>query len=222
MTLKMPRTNEEWLADLANDAAGAATQAEALTDLREYLMRAVLVYLERHHEDLIDLAWSELEQMAEDFSQEALLQIQARLDTFRGESRFTTWAYRFVINVAASELRLSRWRTLSVETRPEEYEAPFVTFIGGQEPPDPETAAARNQVIELIGHIVDEELTDRQRFALVNVHFRGAPMEEVARQLESTPNNVYKLLYDARKKIRDGLRRRHYSESDVLAVFGER
>ena len=82
----------EWLADLCNEE----TQAEALADLREYLLRAVFLYLDRHREDLTHLDRRELEFLADDFAQEALLQIQAKLDTFRGESKFTTWAYRFV------------------------------------------------------------------------------------------------------------------------------
>jgi RNA polymerase sigma-70 factor (ECF subfamily) len=218
MTPRMPRSNAEWLADLRNEEA----QAEALADLREYLLGAVFLYLDRHREDLTHLDRRELEHLAEDFAQEALLQIQAKLDTFRGESKFTTWAYRFVINVAAGELRLHRWRTLSIETLVSEGEVPLLTFLSDQEAPDPETAAARNQILELMHQIIYEELTERQRLALVSVHFHGIPMAEVARQLNSTPNNVYKLIHDARKKLKQSLQRRHYSEADVLAIFGER
>lgn len=218
MTPNRPRHNVDWLADLGNDE----TQAEALADLREYLLRAVFVYLSRHRADLTDLDWRELEHLAEDSVQEALLQILAHLDTFRGESKFTTWAYRFVINVAAGELRLHRWRTLSIETLiGNEHEVPLFTFLSDQETPDPETVAARNQVLDVIHQIVNEDLTERQRFALVNVHLRGVPMADVARHLNSTPNTVYKLIHDARKKLKDGLRRRRYSEADVLAIFGE-
>ena len=154
--------------------------------------------------------------------QEALLQILSKLDTFRGESKFTTWAYRFVINVAAGELRLHRWRTLSVEALVnEQEEIPLFTFLSDQEAPDPETVAARNQILDVIDHIINEDLTERQRFALVNVHLRGIPMADVARHLDSTPNTVYKLIHDARKRLKEGLHRRRYSEADVLAIFGE-
>jgi RNA polymerase sigma-70 factor (ECF subfamily) len=215
--LDMPRTNAEWLADLHNEE----TQAEALADLRQYLLRAVALYIERHHEDLTYLDTSASEHLAEDFAQEALLQIQANLDTFRGESKFTTWAYRFVINIAATELRLARWRTLSLESVVGEGEIPLFTFLSDQGAPDPETVAARNQIIALIRQIISEELTERQRFALVNVHLNGVPMAEVARQLGTTPNNIYKLIHEARKKLKKGLRKRYYSEGDVLAIFSE-
>jgi RNA polymerase sigma-70 factor (ECF subfamily) len=212
-----PRSNEKWLADLRNEE----TQAKALADLRQYLLRAVFLYLDRRRADLTHLEQRELEHLAEDFAQEALLQILTRLDTFRGDSKFTTWAYRFAINVAAGELRLHRWRTLSMEALVgEQEEVPLFIFLSDQEAPDPETVAARNQILDLIHQIISEDLTERQRFALVNVHLRGIPMAEVARQLDSTPNNVYKLIHDARKKLKKGLQRHHYSEADVLAIFG--
>lgn len=218
MASRSLRSNAEWLSDLRNEE----TQAAALADLREYLLRAVFLYLDRHREDLMRLDRRELEHLAEDFAQDALLQIQDNLDTFRGNSKFTTWAYRFVVNVAAGELRLHRWRTLSIETLVGEQEIPLFTFLSDQEAPDPETVAARNQILAAIRHIIDEELTERQRFALVSVHFRAVPTAEVARQLNSTPNNVYKLIHDARKKLKKGLQQRRYSEADVLSIFGER
>jgi RNA polymerase sigma-70 factor (ECF subfamily) len=216
MTPKTPRNNAEWLAALTD----GESQAEALADLREYLRRAVFLYLNRHRADLTHLDRRELEHLAEDCVQDALLQILDKLDTFRGASKFTTWAYRFVINVAAGELRLHRWRTLSIETLVGEHEVPLLTFLGDQETPDPETAAVRGQILDIIHQIINEELTDRQRFALVNVHLRGMPMDQVARQLNSTPNNVYKLIHDARKRLKAALYRRRYSEADVLAIFG--
>lgn len=213
----MPRSNEQWLSDLVDKER----QAEALTDLRDYLLRAVSLYMDRHHEDLTRLDRRELEHLAEDFAQKALLQIQDSLDGFRGDSKFTTWAYRIVINIAAGELRLRRWRTLSLDSLVGQNEIPLFTFLSEQESPSPETLVARNQIIAVLRQIIEEELTERQRFALVSVHFNGVPMAEVARQLGTTPNNVYKLIHDARKKLKNGLRKRFYSEGDVLSIFGE-
>lgn len=215
MTPKKPRSNAEWLADLGDDEI----RAEALADLRDYLLRAVFLYLDRHRDDLADLDRRELEHLAEDFAQEALLQILASLDTFRGESKFTTWAYRFVINVAAGELRLSRWRNVSIRALLGDQEASRSILIVDHGAPEPETIAARDEILDLIRTIINEELTERQRFALVAVHFRGVPVDVVARALDATPNAVYKLIHDARKKLKSGLQRRHYSEADVLAIF---
>lgn len=215
--LGRPRSREQWVADLHDKAA----RAEALKDLREYLLRTVYVYLGRHREDLSHLDRRELEQLAEDFVQDALLQILDKLDTFRGESKFTTWAYRFVINVAGTELRLHRWRTLSLESLVSHDEIPLFTFVGDQRAPDPETVAVRNQILELLNRIIHKDLTERQRFALVSIHFQGVPVPVVARELGTNPNSIYKLVHDARKKLKQGLERSHYSEADVLAIFGE-
>jgi RNA polymerase sigma-70 factor (ECF subfamily) len=217
MTARRPRTNAQWLADLADTASRTA----ALSDLREYLLRAVYLYLDRHRTDLADLDRHEIRQLAEDFAQEALLQILDRLDTFRGESKFTTWAYRFVINVAAGELRLHRWRTLSLEALADEREVRGSIFIADREAPDPETCAARERVLALIREIIERDLTERQRIALVSIHFRGVPTQVVADRLGITPNAVYKLVHDARVKLKRGLVQRRYSEADVIAIFSD-
>jgi len=218
MQRKGSRSNDEWLADLG----GEDTRAEALADLRDYLLRAVYVYMDRHREDLSDLGRSELEQMAEDFAQDALLEVLDRLDTFRGESKFTTWAYRFVINVAAGELRLRRWRTLSMEAVVGQEEVTLLHFLSDTAAPDPETAAAREEIAVLMKRVIRHELTERQRIALINVKLRGVPVDVVAEELDTNRNNIYKLVYDARKKLKEGLERRHYSQADVLAIFSRR
>lgn len=211
--LGKPRSNEQWLAQLEIE------DAEALADLREYLRRAVFTYLDRHREDLSHLERGEMEHLAEDMVQDALLQILDKLRTFRGDSKFTTWAYRFVINAAAGELRLHRWRTVSIEALGREPDVPMFTFVGDERAPDPETVAARNQILELLYRIIREDLTDLQRVALVAVHFQGVPVPVLARQLDSTANNIYKLLHDARQKLKRGLERQHYSQADVLSIF---
>ena len=215
MTANRPRTNAQWLADLADQESRAA----ALSDLREYLLRAVYLYLDRHRTDLADLDRHEIRQLAEDFAQDALLQVLAHLDTFRAEAKFTTWAYRFVINIAAGELRLHRWRTLSLEALADEREIRGSIFIADRDAPDPETRAARERVLGLIREIIEHDLTERQRIALVSIHFRGVPTRVVADRLGITPNAVYKLVHDARKKLKQGLVQRHYSEADVIAIF---
>ena len=211
--LGQPRNNEQWLAELESE------EAEALADLREYLRRAVFIYLNRHREDLNHIDRGELEQLSEDMVQDSLLQILDKLDTFRGDSKFTTWAYRFVINAAAGELRLHRWRSISIDVLSTEGEPPAFAFVGDERAPEPEKVAARNQILALLYRIIDQDLTELQRRALISVHFQGVPVVVLAQQLDSTPNSVYKLLYDARRKLKKGLEREHYSEADVLAIF---
>jgi RNA polymerase sigma-70 factor (ECF subfamily) len=211
------RSNEQWLADLRDERA----REQALTDLRDYLLRAVYTYLNRRRQDLSHLDQRELEHLAEDFAQDALIQILDKLDTFRAESKFTTWAYRFVINIAAGDLRLHRWRTVSMDVQAAGQEVPLFTFVGDEQAPDPEALAARQEILDLLYRIIDEDLTERQRFALVSIHFYAVPVPVVARQLGSTTNNVYKLVHDARRKLKKRLEEHRYSQADVLAIMGD-
>ena len=192
------RSNEQWLAELRDEG----TRDRALADLRDYLLRAVYTYLNRRRQDLSHLDQRELEHLAEDFAQDALIQILDKLDTFRAESKFTTWAYRFVINIAAGDLRLHRWRTVSMDVQAAGQEVPLFTFVGDEQAPDPEALAARQEILDLLYRIIDEDLTERQRFALVSIHFYAVPVPVVAQQLGSTPNSVYKLVHDARRKLK--------------------
>lgn len=212
------RSNEAWLMALRSEGA---LQQEALAELRQYLLRAVLVYLQRHRSDVIHMDPEEIEGLAEESTQEALVQILAKLDTFRGEGKFTTWAYKFVINIAASELRLRRWTTLSLDTLRGEEEFPLLKVVEDVQVDDPERALERRQLLELVQRIIDEDLTERQRTAIVAVHFHGVPVEEVAARLGTNRNNLYKLMHDARKRIKERLIEHHLSEGDILALFGQ-
>ena len=100
------RTNAEWLIALKSDGHAQAT---ALSDLRVYLLRAALYALYRRRGTLRDFAPTDIKQLAEDCAQDALSAILKHLDQFRGDSRFTTWAYKFAVNAALVAARRERW-----------------------------------------------------------------------------------------------------------------
>ena len=216
MSTTQRRSNEEWLRALRSRGT---SQEEALQDLRDYLLRAVLVYLSRDRSDLAHFHPDELQHLAEDWAQEALVTIVGKLDTFRGQSKFTTWAYRIVINQAAGELRHRRWSAVSLEALPEEEEPSLLSMIEDVRAQDPERATQQEEVLAIIQRIIDEELTDRQRVALTNLLFRGMPMGEVAERLGTNKNNVYKIMHDARKKLKKRLPEYDLSEDYVLSIF---
>ena len=198
--ISQTRTNAEWLNDLRGPDP---VQTQALEELRRYLIRAATTYLQRRWERLAGLEDAELLQLAQDLAQEALLDILKKLVTFRGKSRFTTWAYKFVINVAAEELRRRHWQNISLNASPTEQDLPpLADSLRDENAPDPEKALLRKAVWETLRRIIAEELTERQRTAFNALIIQDAPVEEVARQLETTPNNVYKILHDARKKLK--------------------
>jgi RNA polymerase sigma-70 factor (ECF subfamily) len=214
----MERTNEMWLKHLRD---GSPQQAEAIEDLRQYLKRAVLIYLHTRS-DLSHLAASELQQMSEDFIQDALLKIQASLDTFRGKSKFTTWAAKVAANHTISELRRAKWRDLSLDaitdagTSLQEVLA-FDSVPGS----NPDTESERRQVWQVIADVINSKLTERQRQVLVAVRVDNVPMAEVAELLDTNINNIYKLLHDARLKLKQGLQKLGWEPQYILQLFGE-
>jgi RNA polymerase sigma-70 factor (ECF subfamily) len=211
------RTNETWLNELRD---GSPQQAQALADLRQFLQQGVLAYLRRRSD--VDLAEAELRQMSEDFSQEALLKIQANLDTFQGKSKFTTWATKIAANHTISELRRARWRDLSLDvitsagTSLQE-----VLAIPPNQGSNPDTQSERQQIWQTINEVINNDLTDRQRQVLAAVQMDGVPIIEVARLLDTNANNIYKLLHDARLKLKRQLERLGLESQYILKLFSE-
>ena len=147
------------------------------------------------------------------------MEIRDNLNTFRGEAKFTTWACQIVINRAASELRRRRYSDFSLDSLRESEPAVFQSLTADKEKAEPEHVAERRSYLALLRQIVETELGERQRAAIIGVHWQGRSMEEVADALGLTRNALYKLLHDARKSIRDQLTARHLTQGDILAAF---
>ena len=214
------RSNADWVTDLS-EATGEGLSA-ALLDLQDYLLRATLMYLSQHRRELTLWSEADVRKLAEDCTQEALLEIRAQLNTFRGEAKFTTWAYRFAINRAASELRRQRYRNVSLDWLKDDAPTIFQKMLTQgplTEPVEPEHFVEQHAYLQLLADILATELNDRQRLAVIGVHWQGRSMEEVAAVLGLTRNALYKLLHDARKRIKAGLAAHYLTESDILAAF---
>jgi RNA polymerase sigma-70 factor (ECF subfamily) len=155
----------------------------------------------------------------EDFAQEALIRITGNLDSFRGESRFTTWAQKIAMNVALTELKRKRWRDVSLQDLFARRE------VADREPADnqltPEQLALQNTVLQELRRVVDEELTDGQREAVVAVILEGMPISEVGERMGTNQNALYKLLHDARRKVKWRMEAAGLSPQEVLAAFDE-
>lgn len=215
------RTNEEWLRDLQ---AEGPPQAAAVRDLREYLLKAVFLYYHRRRSDLSHLARDELAQMAEDAAQDAVLKILDKLDTFRGDSKFTTWAYRVAINQAAGDLRRRRWDNVSLDAMKESAQETLPPLLATLEDPtagDPDERVTRNQIWTLISDVIENEFTERQRIVFVSQYFHGVPPGKIAEKLGTNRNNVYKISHDARVKLKDRLLKLGLTEDEILAAFQE-
>src|SRR5215213_5806545 len=201
------RTNEQWLAELRGPNPG-----RALADLYDLLVRGLKAALGSYG--------SGLEANVGDFAQEALIKITGNLDSFRGESRFTTWAQKIAMNVALTELKRRRWRDVSLQDLFAQREA----ADRGPAAPQltPEQLALQNMVLGELRRMVDEELTDRQREAVVAVLLEGMPISEVAKRMGTNQNALYKLLHDARRKLKRQMQAAGLSPQEALAAFEER
>ena len=177
-----------------------------------------MVYLTAHRSDLVGFDYLELRQFAEDWAQQSLIQILDHLDTFRGDSKFTTWAYRVAINLTAGELRRKQWNNLSLD-KMSESESPELRRQEDTSVPSPEDQITRRQVWATIESVIQSDLTERQRTVLTRIIVEGVPVEVVADDLGTNRNNIYKLVHDARKKLRKALEDRGWSADEVLSAF---
>jgi len=212
------RTNEQWIADLTG---ASAAQTQALQDLRERLQRGIFYYLSRERSDLAQLSAQELTQMAEDLAQDATLRVMENLDSFRGDSRFTTWATKIAVRVAISDLRRARYKDFRLDDLTAEDELlPVAANLNNHNPlPNPESAAERSDVMTKIDSALREALTDRQYQALEAVALRGVPLEVVAEQMGTNRNALYKLVHDARRKLRSSLESQGLSMDYMMDLF---
>jgi RNA polymerase sigma-70 factor (ECF subfamily) len=204
------RSNEQWLAELRGPE-----RDRALADLRAVLVRGLRVALRGR-------VRQGLNEAAEDFAQEALIKITANLDTFRGESQFTTWAQKIAVRTASTELRRKRWRDVSLQEVLDSYG----TRTGesdrlADEQPTPEQLTMRSTMVATVRRFVDDELTDKQREAIVAVMFEGMPQEEAARRMGTNRNALYKLMHDARRRLKKRMEAEGLSAQDVLGSIGE-
>lgn len=202
------RDNQAWLADLR------AAEPEAIADLRAALLRGLRAALAGR-------VSGDLETISEDFVQEALLKVMGSLDSFRGESRFLTWAQKIAIHVALSDLRRKRWKDVSLQEftetpEGEEYTPALLTDPAAS----PEQEAARNELLRNVERLIFEELTERQRTAMLAILQDGVPLQVVAERMGTNPNALYKLLHDARQRMRQRLEEQAgFSAQEALALF---
>ncbi len=188
--------------------AGGPRAEVALADLRGVLLRGL-------RRALSGRAGAD-DALIEDLAQEATLRVLDRLDGYRGESRFTTWAVTIAVRVALTELRRPRWRDVSLDRLAAEDRGAL------PDPPTPASGPAREaerrEILDLLRRTLEGELTERQRTALVG-ELRGMPQEEIARQLGIGRNALYKLGHDARTRLKARLIAAGVTDEDVRAAF---
>jgi RNA polymerase sigma-70 factor (ECF subfamily) len=201
------RTNDEWLADLRGPG-----RDQALDDLRAILVRGLRYAMADRP--------SVTEPDLEDFVQDALVKILDALDSFRGESRFTTWAQKIAVRVAFTELRRQRWADVSLQDLLSRYEDEDLTPTVLTDPAaSPEQRTTQQMLLEMVQRLIAEELTERQRQAITAAMIGGMPLDEVARHMGTNRNALYKLIHDARQRLKARMIEEGLSVENVLAAF---
>jgi RNA polymerase sigma-70 factor (ECF subfamily) len=191
-----PELDEEsraWLRDLR---AEDGTRDAAVARLHALLLRAARFEFGRRRVALPHVRGGDLDDLAVQAADDALVSVLRRLDDFRGLSRFTTWAYKFALLESAVKLRKRAWQ--GVETPVDDVD--WSRFSSTTAEPD--AAAEQGELLATLQHAIEEILTERQRRVLVAIAIDGVPIDVLADQLDTTRGALYKTLHDARRKLR--------------------
>jgi RNA polymerase sigma-70 factor (ECF subfamily) len=208
----MHRTNEDWLTDL--HAAGEQRET-ALSDLHVIIIAGLPYALSKW----ILPGDPRFSALVEEVTQETILRAIAKLDTFEGRSQFTTWVHTIGVRIALSELRRAKWREVSLD----EMQQGNDPEDEAREMPDQgqsvEKSIENKEMMHMLQQVMQHELTDKQRKALMAVAVQGMPLEEVARRMGTERNALYKLLHDARLKLKKHLEKQGLTPLEILAMF---
>lgn len=187
------RSNNEWVKSLTSP-----TDERAVTELRDIIIRSLKPALYKY----ID---RELDQFVEDTAQDALLKILDKVHTFRGESKFTTWAMKIAVREGLSELRRKKWKDISIQdliSASDDNSSEINTMEFSANDPDPEQLANQNIVLDKVMEIIEHELSDKQKMAIQALMIHGISVTVVAEQMGISRNALYKLVHDARVKLK--------------------
>jgi RNA polymerase sigma-70 factor (ECF subfamily) len=185
--------SREWLRCLRADGA---TRDDAVARLHALLLRAAHFEVARRRVTLPHIRGNDLDDIAVQAADDALMSVLRRLDDFRGASRFTTWAYKFALLEAAVKLRKRAWQGREIPLADNAWSSFSSNELG------PEAEAEQSELVATLQHAVDEVLTSHQRRVLVALAIDGVPIDVLADRLGTTRGALYKTLHDARRKLR--------------------
>jgi RNA polymerase sigma-70 factor (ECF subfamily) len=188
---RMDAESEAWLSSLqAPDRDGAVRR------LHELLLRAARFEVNRRRAMLPHLRGDDFDDLAMQSANDALVAVLAKLENYRGDSKFTTWAYKFALLEAAVNLRRRAWQGRELPLEPDTWS------LLSSETPSPESEAEQSELLGELQSAIASELTPHQREVLVATTLNGVPIDVLAERLNTTRGALYKTLHDARRKLR--------------------
>ena len=185
--------SRDWLRALRADGGA---RDDAITRLHALLLRAARFEVARRRPTLPHLRGNELDDIANEAADDALMSVLRRLDDFRGASRFTTWAYKFALLEAAVKLRKRAWQGREVPLEPENWGLYASASLG------PTAEAEQSELLAVVKDAIAEVLTPHQRSVLVALALNDVPIDVLAGRLNTNRGALYKTLHDARRKLR--------------------
>ena len=210
--MSVDRENAEWLQDLRSEGL---SRDRALADLRVLILKKLPYGLASY----LSSNDPRYEALAEETAQTTLLRVLDQLDSFEGRSRFTTWVYKISVRVALTELRRKRWENVSLDSLLDDEEHRPPAGLMEDPAPGPETVSEAAGILAYVQQMMVEELTEKQHRALLAVAVQRMPLEEVARRMGTNRNALYKLLHDARLRLKQRLALEGMTTEDILSVF---
>jgi len=196
------RDDHDWTSGLASE--DAVVRNDAVGDLRDMLFRGLSKSLSRHGR--VDDAF------LEDIVQEASMKILEKLGDFEGRSKFRTWAVTIAVRTAVSKMRNRDWQNVSLESFTSHAEFDPQNAVDRSE--SSVRTDSRSEMLGKLKELIDSDLTERQWIAMT-AYLRGMPLPKIAEELDSNTNSIYKLLHDARKRLRGGLESAGFTVDDL-------
>ena len=190
--LSLDPESREWLRDLQGEGR---ERDQAVVRLHALLLRAARFETDRRRAMLPHLRGDDLDDLANQAADDALMSVLRRLGDFRGASRFTTWAYKFALLEAAVKCRQRAWQGREIPLEPEGWERLAAAALG------PHAEAEQRELLESLQAAVAEALTEHQRRVLVALALNGVPIDVLAERLGTNRGALYKTLHDARRKL---------------------
>ena len=202
LTQRPPSLDDEsraWLDDLRTVGR---TKDEAIARLHALLLRAARFEIARRRVTMPYLRGDELDDLAAEAADDAVVSVLRRLDDFRGLSRFSTWAYKFALLEAAVKLRKRAWQSREIPLEDETWNR----LASAR--PGPDDQAETGVLLDAVREGIANGLTPHQRRVLLALAVDGVPIDVLADRLGSTRGALYKTLHDARRKLRAHLAER--------------
>ena len=187
----------------------------AIGDLHALLLKGARFEVNRRRRAFPQLRGDDHDDLAHQAADDALVAVLGKLESFRGDSRFTTWAYKFALLEAAVKVRRRAWQGREVPLEPESW------GVIADRASTPQQDAETSELFGALGEAIESELSPHQRQVLVAVTLNDVPIDVLAERLNTTRGALYKTIHDARRKLRAALAARGlgvvgYSETATI------